>query len=156
MVMIEFGIVVILNISGININYKEIIFMSNCNVKQIIIMRNDLNMRKGKMIAQACHAVNKVIFDLDEFYYLKKEIIYNDSYLYKWYNNSFTKICLKIDNLEELLVINKKLNDNNIKTAIITDNGLTEFHGIKTITCLATQPYCVNQLDLITGHLKLL
>ena len=32
-------------------------------IKQVIIMRTDLNMRKGKMIAQGAHASQKVFFD---------------------------------------------------------------------------------------------
>jgi PTH2 family peptidyl-tRNA hydrolase len=32
--------------------------------KQVIIIRKDLNMRKGKMIAQGAHASMKAIFDL--------------------------------------------------------------------------------------------
>ena len=32
--------------------------------KQVIIIRKDLNMRKGKMIAQGAHASMKVISDM--------------------------------------------------------------------------------------------
>lgn len=32
-------------------------------VKQVIVIRKDLNMRKGKMIAQGAHASMKVFFD---------------------------------------------------------------------------------------------
>ena len=35
--------------------------------KQVIVIRKDLNMRKGKMIAQGAHASMKVI--LDEFHF---------------------------------------------------------------------------------------
>jgi peptidyl-tRNA hydrolase len=34
------------------------------DTKQIIIMRKDLNMRKGKMISQACHSTLKLYLDL--------------------------------------------------------------------------------------------
>src|SRR5271157_6246907 len=34
---------------------------SNYSVKQVIVMRKDLNMRKGKMIAQGAHASMKAI-----------------------------------------------------------------------------------------------
>ena len=33
------------------------------NVKQVIVLRKDLNMRKGKMVAQGAHASMKVFFD---------------------------------------------------------------------------------------------
>ena len=32
-------------------------------IKQVIVMRTDLHMRKGKMIAQGAHASMKVFFD---------------------------------------------------------------------------------------------
>ena len=33
------------------------------DIKQVIIIRKDLNMRKGKMIAQGSHSSMKVLFD---------------------------------------------------------------------------------------------
>ena len=33
------------------------------NIKQVIVMRTDLGMRKGKMIAQGAHASMKVFFE---------------------------------------------------------------------------------------------
>lgn len=35
----------------------------NNNIKQVIVVRTDLNMRKGKMCAQVAHASTKVFFD---------------------------------------------------------------------------------------------
>ena len=37
--------------------------MENDYVKQIIVIRKDLKMRKGKMCAQAAHASMKVLLD---------------------------------------------------------------------------------------------
>lgn len=36
----------------------------NNNIKQVIIVRTDLNMRNGKMVAQGAHASMKVFFDM--------------------------------------------------------------------------------------------
>jgi PTH2 family peptidyl-tRNA hydrolase len=44
----------------------------------------------------------------------------------------------------------------NIPCALIEDNGLTEFKGIKTKTCCAIGPYISEEIDKITSHLKLL
>ena len=32
-------------------------------MKQVIVMRTDLNMRKGKMIVQGCHASEMVLYN---------------------------------------------------------------------------------------------
>lgn len=40
------------------------------NVKQVIVMRKDLNMRKGKMIAQGAHASVDALLSL--FHVLKR------------------------------------------------------------------------------------
>jgi len=37
-------------------------------VKQVIVLRKDLQMRKGKMIAQGAHASMKVFFDLAGYF----------------------------------------------------------------------------------------
>jgi peptidyl-tRNA hydrolase, PTH2 family len=39
---------------------------------------------------------------------------------------------------------------------LITDAGHTEFKGVPTKTCLAIGPNDVDEIDVVTGHLKLL
>jgi len=55
-------------------------------IKQIIVMRTDLNMRKGKMIAQGSHSSMKVFFDRmklnKESQYKPEERIYHCSHEY--------------------------------------------------------------------------
>ena len=43
-----------------------------------------------------------------------------------------------------------------IPCALIEDEGLTEFNGVKTKTCIAIGPWYADEIDQITGHLKLL
>ena len=142
------------------------------NCKQVIVLRKDLGMRKGKMVSQGAHASLGALLTMftkdkanDKFtnYLLTyknsgDDMDKEDKILSSWLDGIFTKICLCVDNEDELVSLynNIKKEAPEIPIVMIEDNGLTEFHGIKTITCLATQPYCVNQLDLITGHLKLL
>jgi len=40
-------------------------------VKQVIVVRKDLNMRKGKIAAQASHASLKVFFDRMKSFFFK-------------------------------------------------------------------------------------
>lgn len=68
----------------------------------------------------------------------------------------FIKIVVSVDSEQELLDLKKEADVSNIPNALILDNGLTEFGGIKTYTVLAIGPDQSEKIDNITGHLKLL
>lgn len=118
--------------------------------KQILVIRKDLNMRKGKMIAQGSHAsiafLTRRLQNKENLTEVQKE----------WLNNSFTKICVSVDSEQELLEIAEKAKMANVECHVITDNGTTEFNGVPTKTCLALGPDKAEILDKISGHLKLL
>lgn len=119
-------------------------------IKQVIVMRKDLNMRKGKMVAQGSHA---------SIAFLTRRLQNNEPITEvqkQWLDNSFVKICVSVDSEQELLDIQEKAKLNNIECHLITDNGRTEFAGIPTNTCLALGPDHADKLDQISGHLKLL
>ena len=119
--------------------------------KQCIILRTDLNMRKGKMVAQGAHASMAV---LTQF----KHVTYEEypEELKDWLDHSFTKICVGIGSEEELLEIYNQAKTDGILCSLITDNGATEFGGVKTITCAAIGPDYEEFINTYTGHLKLL
>ena len=130
--------------------------------KQVIVIRKDLNMRKGKMCAQAAHASMKVILDMMEktdddgvITYSLTNMYYGQP-LYHWISNLFTKVVVACDSEEELFELKKKADDLNIINAIIQDSGKTEFDGEPTYTALAIGPDEIEKINLITGHLKLL
>lgn len=130
-------------------------------VKQVIIIRKDLNMRKGKIVSQSCHASMKVI--LDRFTKTKNGVtqswgltLTEQDPVYYWLNGSFTKIVVSVDSLEELEALELKALEHNIITAKITDEGRTEFKGVPTITALAIGPSWSSKIDSITKHLNLL
>ncbi|ACH62044.1 putative peptidyl tRNA hydrolase [Mycobacterium phage Myrna] len=114
-------------------------------MKQVIVMRTDLGMRKGKMIAQGAHAS------------LAAVLPYRDDFrVQAWLKNSFTKICLRVDSEEELMSIFAKAVHKGLICELITDSGKTEFHGVPTKTCLAIGPDLEPIIDEITGELHLL
>ena len=127
--------------------------------KQIIVVRKDLNMRKGKMVAQGSHASMKAILDLmikvpteDE-----RTLYYEDAPALKdWIDGIFTKICVSVDSEEELLGIYESAKASGLICSLIQDAGLTEFDGVKTYTCCAIGPNWAEEIDPITSHLKLL
>jgi len=127
-------------------------------VKQVIVMRDDLNMRKGKMIAQGAHA--SLSFMSDKIGLRKngkptKELKFDDEEK-KWLSGSFKKVCVRVNSEEELHDIHKKALEAGLRSHIILDSGLTEFGGVPTYTCLAIGPNYDHKIDEITGHLKLL
>lgn len=119
--------------------------MTEQKLKQIIVIRKDLNMRKGKMVAQGAHASMKAVLP---------HLI--DWRVKQWLSGAFTKICVSVDSEEELLSVYGKAQLSNQICALIEDSGLTEFNGVPTLTCCAIGPATDDELQEITGHLKLL
>lgn len=73
-----------------------------------------------------------------------------------WLNGLFTKVCVSVDSEEELVSIYEEAKNKNIPCSIITDSGLTEFNGVPAKTAVAIGPAWSEEVDEITGHLKLL
>lgn len=119
--------------------------MEQDKLQQVIVVRKDLNMRKGKMIAQSCHASVKAVIENQHDYRVKR-----------WLSDAFTKICVSVDSEEELLTVYGKAKLADMICTIIEDSGLTEFHGVPTLTCCAIGPATKSELQDITGSLKLL
>jgi len=114
-------------------------------MKQMLIMRKDLNMRKGKLIAQGAHASLKATLENLDHPSVKE-----------WLAGRFTKIAVSVDSEAEMFDILGKARAAGLITAQITDAGLTEFNGVPTNTCIAVGPASAEDLAPITGHLKLL
>ena len=79
-----------------------------------------------------------------------------NSHLNKWLEGSFAKIVVSCNSEEELLELQKQAKEANILNALITDAGATEFNGVPTVTCLAIGPHSSEEINKITGNLKLL
>lgn len=136
------------------------------NTKQVIVIRKDLNMRKGKLAAQASHASMAFLTkgmdwypcsDGDEYVFSTKPMKYRDTHeIDHWLKNSFRKICVYVNSEEELEEIHQKALDKGLISHMIIDNGATEFKGIPTKTCLAIGPHWDTKYEGLTDHLPLL
>lgn len=125
-------------------------------VKQVIVIRKDLNMRKGKMIAQGAHASMKVLLDKNESKNRDRLEIPISEDIADWVFGNFRKIVVYVNSEQELLNIYNKAKDKNLICSIIEDNGLTEFNGIPTLTAVAIGPANEDSINEITGNLPLL
>ncbi len=144
------------------------------HVKQSIVVRKDLKMSSGKVGAQVAHAAMGALlkagkyittydqdlctvasrrFELTLFSAEHPEL--NQPELEQWLDGAFTKGCLAANSEEELLAIQAAAEAAGIITCLITDNGHTVFHGVPTRTCLAVGPHTEEEINKITGHLKL-
>jgi PTH2 family peptidyl-tRNA hydrolase len=112
-------------------------------MKQIIVMRKDLNMRKGKAVAQGAHASMKATLENQ-----------TDPRVVEWLDGKFTKICVTVQSGEELFEVYEKAQAAGLITALILDAGLTEFKE-PTHTCIAVGPDTPENLQPVTGDLKL-
>lgn len=136
------------------------------NTKQVIAIRKDLNMRKGKMIAQGSHASMAFLTKhmrkcyggfstlpqfVTEDFFVEESII-----IEHWLKNSFRKICVYVNSEEELVAIHEKALASGLISHLIEDNGATEFNGVKTKTCCAIGPAWDEEFKGITDHLPLL
>lgn len=134
-------------------------------MKQVIVIRKDLNMRKGKMCAQAAHASMAVLLNGSMDQHIgdrgdgvnvwAKTIIYTED-IKEWLNDKFTKICVGCDSEEEIRKLEAHADELGLMHALIEDVGRTEFNGVPTVTALAIGPDEEDRIDAVTGHLKLL
>ena len=122
--------------------------------KQVIVMRKDLNMRKGKLIAQGAHASLGAILGLcktdGETLFLKM-----DDRTKPWLTGRFKKICVYVESEQDLLAIHNQAKEAGLVCSLIQDAGLTEFGGVKTYTAVAVGPDREDKIDAITKHLPL-
>lgn len=122
--------------------------------KQVIVVRKDLNMRKGKIAAQVAHASMKFLVDgyekgerLNTFLTFQQQ---------RWLQGAFAKVVVYVESEQELLDLIDAAQRAAIDVRSIVDVGRTEFHGVPTLTCAAFGPDESYRLDNITAHLKLL
>ena len=112
-------------------------------LKQVIIIRQDLKLPKGKAAAQSAHA------SVDA-------VLKSDSEVVKaWRSQGMAKIVVKVKSEKELVNLFQKAKDNDLTAALITDAGKTVV-APGTKTCVAIGPAEEEDLDLITGELALL
>ncbi len=123
--------------------------------KMVIVVRKDLNMRKGKIAAQCAHAAMKFLVDS---YHVGDEHLAADLTPAQigWLTGQFAKIVVSVDSEHALLALIEAAKAAGVDCRPITDAGRTEFHGVPTLTCAAFGPDEPDKLNPITGLLPLL
>ncbi|HLC67284.1 MAG TPA: peptidyl-tRNA hydrolase Pth2 [archaeon] len=111
--------------------------------KQVIVIRTDIKMSKGKVAAQASHAAVDAVQKSD------KKII--DA----WKKEGQKKIIVKAKSETELVELKEKCKKLGIKSSLIADAGKTELVP-GTLTALGIGPDTEEKINKVTGSLKLL
>jgi PTH2 family peptidyl-tRNA hydrolase len=112
-------------------------------LKQAIVVRNDLKMPKGKLAAQVAHGSVEAVLNSDP------------KVVQAWKKQEMKKSVLKVETLDELSKIMIAAKNEGLKIGLINDAGRT-FLAPGTTTVLGIGPDEESRIDRITGHLKLL
>ena len=111
--------------------------------KQVIVVRDDLNLSRGKLAVQVAHAA-----------IIGYEIAKKDA-VDEWKRQGQKKIVLKAKNLDELMRIKEKAERLGLPTGVVVDAGLTEIPP-GTVTAIVIGPDEARKIDKVTGSLPLL
>ncbi|MDO8655662.1 MAG: peptidyl-tRNA hydrolase Pth2 [Nanoarchaeota archaeon] len=111
--------------------------------KQVILVRQDLKLPKGKLAAQCGHACVEAVLKSDS------------KIVTAWRENGMTKIALKVKDEKELLQYFQQAKDKGLTAALIIDAGRTVI-APGTKTCVGIGPDVEDKIDKITGKLSLL
>ena len=126
------------------------------NIKQVIVVRRDLNMRKGKIASQVAHASQAWLFANNESNRVDELKIKLTSSEAMWLTGSHAKVVTYVDSEDELRDLMFHAEIKGVQFHPIIDEGRTEFHGQSTLTCCAFGPDDEESINEITGKLKLL
>ncbi len=135
-------------------------------IKQVIVYRRDLAMRKGKIAAQVAHASMRAV--LHTMVPAERVVVVTDGVsrelpaettavlamgpeMAAWVKGRFKKVVLSVDDEAALLRVHELALAAGLPTALIRDAGLTEFGGVPMLTTCAVGPALPEAIDAITG-----
>lgn len=131
-------------------------------VKQVIVLRKDLKMRRGKEIAQGSHAsaafITKRLEEVPDRELLHAGVLQEARFSpveLQWMAGEFRKIVCYVESEGELEALYESAKAADLTVHMVTDLGATEFHGVPTKTCIAIGPNYSHEIDPLTRHLKL-
>lgn len=112
-------------------------------LKQVILVRKDLKLPKGKLAVQVAHASVDAVGKTDR------------KVIDEWKHSGAKKVVLEVANDKELFEFENLARTIGLKVALIRDAGRTVLEP-GTVTCLGIGPDFESRIDRITGKLKIL
>lgn len=114
-------------------------------IKQVIVVRTDLDMGKGKIAAQVGHAC---VLGAE---HVRKS---NPAWFEQWWTGQ-EKVVVKVYGIKELQEVKRHAIDLNLPWSEVSDAGHTQL-APGTTTCISIGPAPEDLIDKVTGDLKLL
>jgi len=111
-------------------------------MKQVIIINESLKLPRGKLAAQVAHAS------------LATFLTAIPSHQQEWLKVGMPKIVLSASSEQEIMELYQKALAATLPTQLVKDAGRTVV-AAGTITCAGISPAPENEINAITGHLKL-
>ena len=115
-------------------------------LKQVIAVRTDLIMSRGKIAVQVAHGSVSAA----EQARINKQAIWR-----AWLREGQKKVAVKVTSEEELLELRRMAVNHSLPHALIRDAGMTELPP-GTLTVIGIGPAKTDVIDEVTGELKLL
>lgn len=113
--------------------------------KQVIVVRGDLKIGKGKLAVQVAHASVSAVEETRR---------QKPKWLEAWFSECQKKICVRVDSEKDLRLLKGRVDEAGIPNALIQDAGLTQLEP-GTVTCLGIGPVPSDIADMYTGDLRL-
>ena len=126
-------------------------------IKQVILVRRDLHMRRGKEIAQGAHAALEFLSQrlrpaLEGEAPVPVDLTQVER---RWLREGSAKVCLQVASERELVEHHDRALAAGLTSHLIRDSGRTEFGGVPTLTACAIGPAVAEEIDAVTGSLSL-
>ncbi len=114
--------------------------------KQVIAVRTDLKMSKGKLAVQVAHGAVTAS---------ERARLMDRRTWRAWFTEGQKKVVVRVASEAELLHLQRLAVENGLPQALIRDAGMTELPpGTATVICVGPGPS--EDVDRVTGTLKLL
>ena len=114
--------------------------------KQVIAVRTDLDMSRGKIAVQVAHGALCAA---------ERARVTRQDVWKSWINEGQKKVAVKVASVNELLDLERLAIVHRLPNALIRDAGMTELPP-GTITVVGIGPALSEEIDRVTGSLKLL
>lgn len=115
-------------------------------IKQVIVMRTDLGMGRGKIAAQAGHACVMGAIRVQKTH---------PEWYEQWQREGQKKIALRVSSLRDLSRLKMDAARAGLPFSEVLDAGHTQIEP-GTVTCISIGPAPEHDIDRITGDMRLL
>lgn len=127
----------------------------NDNIKQVIVIRKDLNMKKGHMAAQVANASMQFLINNNESKRGDEIFVKLTGSEAMWLTGSFAKSIVSVDSEDALQELVFRAELEGVEVHPITESDEEDEDSISTITCAAFGPCDAAILDRLTGNLRI-